>query len=88
MPEEFHVQEQMEDEQGGKNKTRDIMVQNPVMPGYSHPRNPAATFTAAGGEKNVQDQPGDEGGDERDQAADINECIERDAFHENPLRQT
>jgi len=55
MPEKLPVQEQVEDEQDGKGKTCNIMIQDPVMPGYSHPRNPAAAFSPTGGEEKVQD---------------------------------
>jgi len=36
MPEKFPVKQQVDNEQYGECKTRNVMVQDPVMPGYAH----------------------------------------------------
>ena len=79
------MQEQVDDEQGCKNKTHNIMKKDPVMAGYPQPCDPAASSPATGGKEEVQYQTGDERQDERDQAADVNECIEGDAFQRSTL---
>lgn len=79
------MQQEMENEQDGKRKTRDIVIQNPVMPGDAHPCHPAPAPSPARGQEEVQHQPGQERRDKRDEARNINQSIDRDTFHTGSL---
>lgn len=84
IPEILPVQEHVDDEQGGEGKTCNVMIKDPVMPGYPHPCDPAASPPATGWQEEVQYQPGDERRDECYPTADIDQCIDSNAFHVNP----
>ena len=84
MPEKFPVQEQVDDEQGYEGKTRNIMEEDPVIPGNPHPGDPAATPSPTGRKEQEQYQPGYQGQDERDETTDVGQCVNGYAFHENP----
>lgn len=85
MPEELPVQQQVDDEQGGEYKTRDIVIQDPVVPGNPHSGNPTASPPSAGRKVEIEHKSGDKRWDERDQAADIDQCIDGDALHDEKI---
>ena len=81
IPEKFPVQEQVEDEQGGEKQARGIVHGYPLVAGDTQVGSPAAAPPSAFRENEIQDKPGDEGRDERNQAADINKCVDGYASH-------
>jgi hypothetical protein len=83
-PEKLPVQQQVDDKQGGEHQARIIVHRDPLVPGNAEIGRPVATPSAVGRQEQVQDQPRDECRDERDQASDIHEGIDSDAFHKIP----
>ena len=81
MPEKFPVQEQVEDEQGSEQQARGIVHGYPLVAGDTQVVSPAAAPPSAFRENEIQDKPEDEGRDERNQAADINKCVDSYASH-------
>ena len=81
MPEKIPVEEQVDNEQDGERKSGDIMVQDPVMTGDSHPRYPVPAPSAPGRQVEVEHEPGGQHGNESYQAGDIDKGINGDAFH-------
>jgi hypothetical protein len=75
------VQEQVEDEQGGEQQARVIVYGYPLVAGDTQIGSPPAASPSAFRKNEIQDKPGDEGRDERNQAADINNCVEGYASH-------
>lgn len=84
MPEKFPVQEHVDDEQGGEHEARVIVHRYPLVACNTKIGCPAASPSAAFREDEIEHQPGDKRWDECDQAADIDDCIDGDAFHEDP----
>jgi hypothetical protein len=84
MAEKFPVQEQVDNEQGGKYQTGVIMHGHPLVFGYPKVRQPAAASPATFRKHEIQDKPGNERRDERDKAADVHKCVDGNAFHDKP----
>ena len=80
MPEKFPVQEQVEDEQGGEHEARVIMHRHPLVAGNTKIGCPAAPPSAAFRENEIEHKPTDQGRDECDQAADVYESVDSNAF--------
>ena len=80
MPEKLPVQEQVEDKKGRKHEARVVVHRDPLVAGNPQIGCPAATSSSAFREYEIEHKPGDQRWDEGDQAADIDECIDGDAF--------
>jgi hypothetical protein len=74
----------VEYEQSGERKARVIVHIQPLVLGNTQIGSPASAPPATGWKEEEQYQPGDQRWDERYQAADIDQRVDGDAFHENP----
>ena len=77
------MQEQVDDEQRSEYKTRVIVHRDPLVAGNTQIRGPATPLSAACREDEIEHQPGDKRWYEGNQAADIDKCVDSDAFFVN-----
>ena len=87
MPEKFPVQEQVNDEQGSEHEARVVVHRDPLVAENTKISCPAASPSAAFREDEIKHKSGDQRWDECDQATDIDDCIDGDAFHTGFLYQ-
>ena len=69
------MQEQVDDEQGGKHEAYIIVHRDPLVTGDTKAGRPAAPESSFRQDK-IEDKSGDQRRDERDKASDVHECID------------